>query len=182
MLGGAIMGSGAAPSGPSVDQMGAATLQRIVRGRLGQLSVHLQAVLELAYTDRRYDSPLVSKYGVGLAPLIWRAAQAAGETDRQGRVKEGPATLQALLADVRQEWPTYGDEDTEGPQRTQEKRIRHAAETLLWTAHERYRIEAGMRPPSPKPRKKRRAAPHLVSQGTKGRKRRQMVEVARRAA
>jgi len=177
----APMVSGRTPDGPSADQIQAATLQRTVRGRLGQLTPHLQAVLELAYTDRRYDATLVSAYGPGLAPLVWRAAERAGGVSKEGRVSVTPAALDALVADVRREWPTY-EGSPEGGSAGLAGRVRRAAECLLWTAHSRYRTAAGLEPTAPRPRRRKRRSPVLVPVSSVGAGKRRLVEVPRQTA
>lgn len=164
--------------GPTTLQIVAASRQRIVRQRLGQVAVHHQSTLELAYTDRRYDAQLVARYGEGLAPVVWRAAERAGEVDPDGFAHETARTLQELLAEARRDWPTY-----EPPQGgTTRDRIRKVADLVLWTAHERYRAVAGMAPPPTRRRRPKRNPPTLIAAGKRGRKRRQLVEVPRRAA
>lgn len=178
MLLGAAMGgpSGSTPEGPTDDQIHAANLQRRVRDKLGQLPHRLQAVLELAYTDRRYENLLVAEYGVGVAPLVWRAAYRAGEVNKRGEASVAHATLRELVAEVRQDWPTY-----EAQQKGALKgRIAKAAELLLWTAHARYGIASGAEPVTR--RRTRRAASSLVAAGGTGKKRRQLVQATGKAA
>lgn len=174
LLLGAAMGpqSCDVPTGPTEDQISAANLQRRVRAKLGKLPHHLQAVLELAYVDRRYPNQLVSDFGVGLAPIVWQAMERAGET----RIGPSFGTLRSLVADARRDWPTY-----EGPAKGAMKaRVRQVADLVLWTAHLHYQAAAGIEPPSP--RRKRRRGPKLVAAGTTGSRRRQLVEVRQSAS
>lgn len=178
MLLGVAMGgpSGSSPEGPTDDQIHAANLQRRILERLGQLPHRLQAVLELAYTDRRYENLLVAEFGVGIAPIVWRAAYRAGEVTAAGAAHPSHGTLRELVADVRAEWSSY-----DCPQKGQVKaRIAKAAELLLWTAHARYHVAAGQEPPrAPRGRK---GGAGLAAAGTRGRKRRQLTQVPRKAA
>lgn len=179
MLLGSAMGGGSydTPAGPTDDQVHAANLQRRIRERLGRVPTHLQAVLELAYTDRRYELHLVSDYGVGLAPIVWRSQQrVAFQTPKLGPGERDKLVLADLVAEVRREWPSY----TAGAKGSLKTRIRKAADQLLWTAHEYYQSAAGIEPPKPRKRKAKR--PDLIAAGTKGRKRRQLVEAPGRAA
>lgn len=140
MLLGAAMGGASydTPDGPTDDQIRAANLQRRIRVRLGRLNPRLQAVLELAYCDRRYENRLVVDYGVGLAPIVWRAAYRAGEINDRGAALPSYGTLRELGIDVRHEWPTYTP-PSKGPLK---RRIKKVAELLLWTAHEYYSVAA----------------------------------------
>jgi hypothetical protein len=158
LLLGDSMGGGSSdpPEGPTDSQIQAASLQRRIRERLGRLPHRLQAVLELAYTDRRYENQLVSDYGIGLAPLVWRAAERAGDV-RDGRVRTNIGTLRALVDDVRKEWPTY-----EAPQTGNLKhRIKAVAELLLWTAHAWYEALSGDPPQRPQKARRKRRTPVL---------------------
>ncbi len=144
--------NGSPPTGPSEDMTAAAALQRRVMLCLGELPWSLQVVLELAYADRRYPNQLVSQYGLGVAPLVWRAQRVAGEAHI------GPATVDALqdmLGAYR--W------DPDGPVKT---RAKASAERLLLVAHDAYRGVAGIEPPRPRgPRRRRRSLRECASDG-----------------
>lgn len=167
--------------GPTTFEIVAASRHRSVRRRLGRIPVHSQADLELSYTDRIYDAQLVATYGEGLAPLVWRAARRAGEVSKDGQAYPSNGTLRELVADARRDWPTY-----EAPiAGTMKDRIRKVVDLVLWTAHERYRAAAGLAPSPTRKRRARKAkadTPILSAAGKSGRKRRQLVEVPRRAA
>lgn len=177
--GGASGGSGSSPDGPSVEMQKAARQQKIVRRQLAKLPLHAQVVLEIAYTDRTYPTQMVAEYGEGTVALVWRAQQLAGE----GTV--GPKTLEILVRVAQVDWPTYRKVvKTKGSKRgaALRKAARLAAELILWTAHFRYGndwkppVRQGKPPPPLHVADKK-----LVQAGSKGRKRRKLVE-CRRAA
>lgn len=196
LLNGGAMGessTGTSPKGPGDLARAAAADQRRILALLAGLAHRHQRSLRLAYTDQRYEAKLVRRYGLGVAPIVWRAQQDAGET------QPGPGTLARLVAIVREDWPTY-DGETAGDSEELESRIARAAELVLDTAHRVYLVAATPAPSAAslarracrlqgraktrmsaasgqkrKPREKER--PDLVPQGQKGRSKRRLVEL-----
>lgn len=178
LLGDAMGRSAVCAEEPTDNQVHAATIQRRVLNQLRKLAPHQQANLELAYTDRRYTNDLVIDYGLGLAPIVWRAAHRAGEIDARGCVMPGAGTLRELVDEARKDWPTY-DPPARG---TLKKRILRAADLILWTAHAFFNV-AGQKAPDPRRQAKKRALAALATRKDQKRKKtRRLVPAHRRAA
>lgn len=196
--------NGASPRGPGELARMAAAEHRRILGSISRLPHRHERGLRISYTDGRCPRQLVTDYELGTALLVWRAQQEAGEAHERGHyVAPGQGTLERLVAMVRADWPTF-EGSVEGLDEELTVRIRRAAELVLWTAHERYRVEClppgpsplervhiamanakrsaflnGGPPDAPRPRRRRkpRVRPDIVSKGVVGRLKRQLAEV-----
>lgn len=175
LMTGAPMGEGScgsAPSGPGIHQQLAAGEQRRILAALAQLPHRHQQTLALAYADRKYPRALVAAYGVGVAPVVARAQQAARERE------PGQGTLERLVVAVRLDQPGY-EGQADGEQESLGARIKRAGALLVRTAHDLYLAAAAPTTPGERPRRpKRKRRPDLVSAGESGRSKRRLVEIA----
>lgn len=163
--------SGAAPEGPGPVAIQAAQHQRRILDKLGRVPPTLRRVLGVAYSDRRCPTPLVTRYGLGLSLLVWRAQWRASESE------PGAETFARLVDEVRMHWPTWEPlDDTEKLWR----RTAAAADLLLWTAHARYGahvLDEPVRYEAAEPRRRKaRPKPEFRQAGTRGSAKRQLVQ------
>jgi len=160
MIGGGEKAHGDASStlGPPEHMQRAAGLQRRILGRLKQLPPRLQAIIEIAYTDRRYRNPDVNKYGPGIVAIVKRAHYAKAALARSPLGQE-LALLQALLmgfADIVKTLPDWSPLEAELHEAHEDLDMRelNAAQSLLTRAHEAYRRTKA--PPEVRKRKRRK--------------------------
>lgn len=181
-------GDAASTMGPPEHMRHAAALQRRILGRLKQLPPRLQAIIEIAYTDRRYQTPDVLKYGPGVVAIVKRAHYVKAALGRSPLGQE-LALLQGLLMSLSgcehqapPDWSPLESELHEASDDFDEREL-NAAQALLTMAHEAYRRTMPAQPSRPKRRKPRRQKDLvLIPADTIGAAKRRLIPVPRAEA
>lgn len=171
------------PVGPNELAINAARRQAEVMQAMRKVPRRLQAVLEAAYTDRRYRQQHVTTFGAGVAAIVARAVSAKRQLE-QSPTGSALLALQRCLMRLTGSGRKIPDwsalEPREDVKGTLEHRTRVAATELLEAAQAAYREARGLpKPRAPKPdNKAKRLEPVPVRSLSP---RRQFVEVVRAA-
>lgn len=181
-------GNAASTMGPPEHMTHAAALQRRILGRLKQLPPRLQAIIETAYTDRRYQTPDVLRYGPGVVAIVKRAHYVKAALGRSPLGQE-LALLQGLLMSLSgcehhapPDWSPLESELHEATDDFDEREL-NAGQALLTMAHEAYRRTMPAQPKTRKRRKPRRQRDLvLIPADTVGAAKRRLIPVPRAEA
>lgn len=190
LLIGGVKGNRTDAGGPSPRMLAAASRQIRIRRILRKLSPKMQAVLEAAYTDRRYTVEELARTEPGAGAVLWHAKQ------YQRDFMEGPIgtsleamqrLVMALSGTGRRRVPPWSalEGELHAAVGSFKERVLLAAAGLVRRAQLAYERAAdddrNGRGPEPS-RRRRRGAPGLVAVAATGSGKRKLVEAPRRRA